>query len=94
MKKVSIKLIISAIAVVLVIQGVFGFIGVSSVFEKSEASALLSTQKSAELASSYMSSHINEMMTIAYEMGCASDYSTDYGLKHLDKQMKIGRAHV
>lgn len=89
MKKVSIKLIISAIAVVLVVQGVFGFIGVSSVFEKSEESALLSTQKSAELASEYMSSHINEMMTIAYEMGCASDYSTDYGLKHLDKQMKL-----
>ncbi len=89
MKKVSIKLIVSAIAVVLVIQGIFGFIGISSAFEKSEASALSSAQNSAVLASSYMSSHINEMMTVAYEMGCADDYSPDWGLKPLEKQMKL-----
>lgn len=89
MKKVSIKLIVSAIAVVLVIQGIFGFIGISSAFTKSEESALYTSQKSAELASSYMSSHINEMTTMAYEMGCVDDYSTDYGLKSLEKQMKL-----
>lgn len=89
MKKVSIKLIISAIIVVLVVQGIFGYIGISKLLNDSEESALLTSQKSAELASAYMSSHIKKIETIAYEMGCSSDYSTDYGLKPLEKKMKL-----
>lgn len=88
MKKVSIKLIISAIAVVLVIQCVFGFMGVSSAFTKSEESALYTSQKTAELASAYISSHIQEVMKLTYEIGCANDYSS-FGLKTFEKQSKL-----
>ena len=88
MKKVSIKLVISSIIVVLVIQGVFGFIGVSSALEKSNEAALVTSQKSAQIASSYISSRIQEVMRITYEIGCANDYSS-FGLKTFEKQTKL-----
>ena len=88
MKKVSIKLIVSAVIVVLVIQGVFGFMGLSSALQKNEESALFTSQKTAEMASAYISSHIQEVMKITYEIGCANDYSS-FGLKTFEKQSKL-----
>ncbi len=88
MKKVSIKLIISSIIVVLVIQGVFGFLGISAAMKKSEESALHTSQKTAEMASAYVASRIQEVMKVTYEIGCANDYSA-FGLKAFEKQSKL-----
>ncbi len=75
MKKVSIKLIISSIIVVLVIQGVFGFMGLSSAMQKSEETALYTAQKSAETASAYISAKLQEVMNVAYEIGCNKQFT-------------------
>ncbi len=75
MKKVSIKLIVSSIIVVLVIQGIFGFIGISSAMNKSEESALYTAQKSAETASAYISAKLQEVMNVAYEIGCNKQFT-------------------
>ena len=75
MKKVSIKLIISSIIVVLVIQGVFGFMGLSSAMQKSEEAALYTAQKSAETASAYISAKLQEVMNVAYEIGCNKQFT-------------------
>ncbi len=88
MKKVSIKLIISSIIVVLVIQGIFGFMGISTAMQKSEESALYTSQKNAQMASAYLSSRIQEVMKVTYEIGCANDYSA-FGLKTFEKQTKL-----
>ena len=70
MKKVSIKLIISALVTVLVIQLGFGYFGLTSALEKTEESALGTAQKSASAAAGYVSAKLNEVMNVAYEMGC------------------------
>ena len=47
MKKVSIKLVISALITVLVIQGAFGYLGLSAALKETEATALSTAEKSA-----------------------------------------------
>ncbi len=83
MKKVSIKLIISAVIVIL-IQGVFGYFGISSAMKKSEESALYTSRKAAETVSGYVTSALNEVMNVSYEIGCNVNF-TPHGVSDGEK---------
>lgn len=84
MRKITGKLVICAIAVVLLIQGVFGAMNIYMSLDKSEKNAEYTVSQSAVNISGYISSRLNEVISVAYETGCNINF-TSFGVGDTQK---------
>lgn len=75
MKKTTLKLMICAIAVILLVQGVFGSIGIAINLIHTEENTEVVSKEVSVLASGYVSSKLQETLNVAYEMGCNINFT-------------------
>lgn len=70
MKSITSKLVLSAIAVILVVQGIFGCAGIAINLKHTEESASHSTAQAAQLAAGFISAELQKVQNVAFEAGC------------------------
>lgn len=85
MKKITAKLVICAIAVVLFIQGLFGALSVSSSMKTTEANAEYMLTQTAATAAGYISAELQKVANVAYEIGCNINF-TPLGVTEGEKE--------
>lgn len=76
MKKITLKLMICAVAVILIVQGIFGSIGIAVNLMKTEENTVSVSEEVSVLAAGYVSSKLQETLNVAYEMGCNIAYTS------------------
>lgn len=70
MKSITSKLILCAIAVILVVQGIFGSASIALSLKNTEESSSKNTVQTAQLVAGYISSELQKVQNVAYEAGC------------------------
>lgn len=85
MKKITAKLVICAIAVVLLVQGLFGALSISSGMKKTEENAKYMLTQTASTAAGYISAELQEIANVAYEIGCNINF-TPLGVTEGEKE--------
>ncbi len=84
MKKITGKLIICAIAIVFLIQGVFGAFNIYTNLSTAEKSAQLTLNQSAATVAGYLSAELQRTANVAYETGCNINF-TSFGVGDTQK---------
>ena len=75
MKKTTLKLMICAVAVILVVQCVFGSIGIAVNLIHTEENTEYVSKEVSMLAAGYVSSKLQETINVAYEIGCNINFT-------------------
>ncbi len=75
MKNITMKLVLSAVAVILVVQGIFGCMGIAINLKNTEKSAKSSTTQTAQLTAGVISAELQKTINVAYEMGCNINFT-------------------
>ena len=75
MKSITSKLVICGIAVILIVQGIFGCAGIAINLINTEKNATATTAKTAELAAGLISARLQEAANVAYETGCNINFT-------------------
>ncbi len=85
MKKITTKLVMCAVAVVVFIQGIFGCAGIAVNLNNAEKMALTTSECTAVLTADYISSELQKIANVAYEIGSNSSF-TPHGVKKGEKE--------
>jgi len=75
MKKTTLKLIISAVAVIILVQGIFGSIGIATNLIRTEENTERVSSEVSVLAAGYVSAKLQETLNVAYEIGCNINFT-------------------
>ena len=70
MKSITMKLVISAVAVILIVQGLFGCTGIAINLKNTENSVKNSSAQTAQLTAGLISAELQKIQNVAYESGC------------------------
>ncbi len=84
MKKITGKLVICAVAVILLVQGIFGALNIYTNLKTAEDSAKLSLTQSASTVAGYISAELQKVAYVAYETGCNINF-TSFGVGDTQK---------
>ncbi len=90
MKKITLNLILCAVSVILLVQGIFGSAGIYINLINTEKSASASTAAAASLAAGYISAELEKALGVAYEAGCNKQL-TPLGVTDGEKQTYINQ---
>lgn len=75
MKKITTKLVICAVALILVVQGLFGAAGIAINLKNTEKQVQSTSSQTANLTAASISSALQEVMNVAYEVGCNKQFT-------------------